>query len=78
MEATRTLISAVTYFLSYQTVVIVSAFWACRFVFGELECANFKWMGLCVKELTLIPAFYGPLIFLMKNQEIVTDEIGPV
>lgn len=78
MEATRTLIAAVTYFLSYQTVVIVSAFWACRFVFGELECANFKWMGPCVKELTLIPAFYGPFTFLMKNQEIVTEEIGPV
>ncbi|EFX73283.1 hypothetical protein DAPPUDRAFT_109999 [Daphnia pulex] len=78
VEATRTLIVAVTYFLSYQTVVIVSAFWACRFVFGELECANFKWLGPCVKELTLIPAFYGPLIFLMKNREIVTDEIGPV
>ncbi len=78
MEATRTLTIAVTYLLSYQTVVIVSAFLACRFVFGELECVNFKWMGPCVKELTLIPAFYGPLIFLMKNQEIVTDEIGPV
>jgi dopamine receptor D1 len=79
MEATRTLIVAVTYFLPYQTVVIVSGFWVCRFVFGELECANLKWMGPCVRELTLIPAFYGPLIiFLMKNQEIVTDEIGPV
>lgn len=78
VEATRTLTVAVTYFLSYQTVVIVSAFLACRFVFGEFECANFKWMGPCVQELTLIPAFYGPLIFLMKNQEIVTDGIGPV
>ena len=67
MEATRTLIIVVTSFVSYQTVIFVTAYFVCRFVFGQLHCNDFKWMGPWVKILTLIPAFFGPFIFWMRN-----------
>ncbi|EFX73280.1 hypothetical protein DAPPUDRAFT_110001 [Daphnia pulex] len=72
IKATRTLIVGVTSFVAtaYVSVVFVSSFFACRMILGELQCGNLTWMGRYLGELSLIPAFYGSLIFLMGNQEL--------
>lgn len=72
VKATRTLIVGVTSFVAtaYVSVVFVSSFFACRMIIGELQCGNLTWMGRYLRELSLIPAFYGSLIFLMGNDEL--------
>jgi hypothetical protein len=72
IKATRTLIIGVTSFVAtaYVSVVLVSSFFACRIIIGQLQCGNLTWMGRHVGELSLIPAFYGSLIFLIGNDEL--------
>lgn len=72
VKATRTLMVGVTSLVAtaYASVVFVSSFFVCRMIVGELQCGNLTWMGRYLRELSLIPAFYGSLIFLMGNEEL--------
>jgi dopamine receptor D1 len=72
MEATRTLIIGMTSvgILTCLIVVFFATFFACRLVFGQLACSNFNEMLPYVKDLCLILAIYGPIIFVVKNKEL--------
>jgi hypothetical protein len=72
MEATRTLIISMTSLcvMPFLNVVFMATFFACRLVFGQLECSNLNGMGYFIKEISLTPAVYGPVIFLVRNKEL--------
>jgi dopamine receptor D1 len=72
MEATRTLIMGVTSLcvMPCLNVVFSATFFACRLVFGQLECSNLNGIGFLIKEISLTPAVYGPVIFLVRNKEL--------
>ena len=72
MEATQTLIMGVTSLcvMPCLNVVFIATFFACRFVFDPLECSNLNGMGYLIKEISLTPAVYGPVIFLVRNKEL--------
>jgi dopamine receptor D1 len=72
MEATRTLIMGVTSLcvMPCLNVVFSATFFACRLVFGQLECSNLNGVGFFIKEISLTPAVYGPVIFLVRNKEL--------
>ena len=74
MEATQTLIISVASLcvMPCLNVIFVAIFVACRLVFGQLECSNFNGIGFLIKEISLIPAIYGPIIFLVRNKELRT------
>jgi hypothetical protein len=68
IEGARTLAIGFTpiVVMAYCGIIFVSTFFACQ-LFGQLQCVDLSWMGPYVKELSLIPAFYGSLIFLSRN-----------
>nr|CAH0106847.1 unnamed protein product [Daphnia galeata] len=75
IEATRTLIIGMTSLciMPCLNVVFVATFFACRLVFGHQSAAcnsNFSEMWPFVKDMCLIPAIYGPIIFLLRNKEL--------
>nr|CAH0103946.1 unnamed protein product [Daphnia galeata] len=72
MEATRTLIMGVTSLcvMPCLNVIFMTTFFACRLVFGQLGCSNLNGLGFLIKEISLTPAVYGPLIFLVRNKEL--------
>jgi dopamine receptor D1 len=74
MEATRTLIMGVTSLcvMPCLNVVFSATFFACRLVFGQLECSNLNGIGFLIKEISLTPAVYGygPIIFHVRNKEL--------
>nr|CAH0102016.1 unnamed protein product [Daphnia galeata] len=72
MEATQTLIIGMTSLcvMPCLIVIFIATFFACRLVFGQLACGNFNEMLPFVKDLCLIPAIYGPIIFLVRNKEL--------
>jgi hypothetical protein len=72
MEATQTLIISMTSLcvMPCLNFVFMATFFACRLVFGQLECSNLNGMGYFIKEISLIPAIYGPIIFLVRNKEL--------
>ncbi len=71
IEGARTLVIGFTpvVVMAYCGIIFVSTFFACR-LFGQFQCVDLSWMGPYVKELSLIPAFYGSLIFLKRNKEL--------
>jgi hypothetical protein len=71
IEGARTLVIGFTpvVVMTYCGIIFVSTFVACR-LFGQFQCVDLSWMGPYVKELSLIPAFYGSLIFLSRNKEL--------
>nr|CAH0103948.1 unnamed protein product [Daphnia galeata] len=72
MEATHTLVISMTSLcvMPFLNFVFMATFFACRLVFGQLECSNLNGMGYLIKEISLIPAIYGPIIFLVRNKEL--------
>ena len=72
MEATRTLIIGITSvgILTCLNVVFIATFFSCPHVFGELVCCKLNGMWPYVKEITMIPAIYGPIIFLVRNKDL--------
>jgi dopamine receptor D1 len=72
MEATQTLVISMTSlcFMPCLNFVFMATFFACRLVFDQLECSNLNGIGYFTKEMSLIPAIYGPIIFLVRNKEL--------
>ena len=72
MEATRTLVIGVASLcvMPCLNVIFMATFFACRLVFDQLECSNLNGMGYLIKEISLTPAVYGPVIFLVRNKEL--------
>jgi dopamine receptor D1 len=72
MEATQTLVIGVTSLcvMPCLSFVFMATFFACRLVFGHLECSNLNGIGFLIKEISLTPAVYGPIIFLVRNKEL--------
>jgi hypothetical protein len=72
MEATQTLVISMTSLcvMPFLNFVFMATFFACRLVFGQLECSNLNGIGYFTKEISLIPAIYGPIIFLVRNKEL--------
>jgi dopamine receptor D1 len=74
MEATRTLIIGMTSLciMPCLNVVFVATFFACRLVFRQSAAcsSNFNEMWPFVEDTCLIPAIYGPIIFLVRNKEL--------
>ncbi len=72
MEATRTLVIGVASLcvMSCLTLIFNASYFACRLVFGQSSCGNFLRIVPLVKELSLTPAIYGPIIFLVRNKEL--------
>ena len=72
MGATQTLIISMTSLcvMPFLNFVFMATFFACRLVFGQLECSNLNGIGYFIKEISLIPAIYGPIIFLVRNKEL--------
>jgi hypothetical protein len=71
MEATQTLVISMTSLcvMPCLNVVFSATFFACRLVFGQLECSNLNGVGFFIKEISLTPAVYGPVIFFVRNKE---------
>jgi hypothetical protein len=72
MEATWTLIMGVTSLcvMPCLNVLLIASFLSCRLIFGQSTCNNFNEMWPFVKDICLIPAIYGPIIFLVRNKEL--------
>ena len=72
MEATQTLVIGVASLcvMPFLNFVFMATFFACRLVFGQLECSNLNGIGYLIKEISLTPAVYGPIIFLVRNKEL--------
>nr|CAH0103954.1 unnamed protein product [Daphnia galeata] len=72
MEATWTLIMGVTSLcvMPCLNIIFIATFFSCPHVFGESVCCNLNGMWPYVKEITMIPAIYGPIIFLVRNKEL--------
>lgn len=68
MESTRTLLIGVTSLLivAYIDIIYLSTFFGCQFIFrATQQCGDSKCMEHFIKELGLIPAFDGSIIFHM-------------
>nr|CAH0103951.1 unnamed protein product [Daphnia galeata] len=84
MEATQTLVISMTSlcFMPCLNFVFMATFFACRLVFDQLECSNLNGIGYFTKEMSLIPAIYGPIIFLDADghqiQTVETIHLGNV
>lgn len=48
----------------------VASYLACEFIYGESECSGFTLVGPYVRDVSLLPAVYGPIILLIRNQEL--------
>lgn len=74
VEAARTLIIGVTALCVVPCIGVLfgSSLLTCHFLFDQFECRKFVWMGAYIQELIVIPAVYGPLIFLVRNEELRT------
>ena len=72
MEATQTLIISMTSLcvMPCLNVVLIGVYFSCRLVFGQSVSSNFNGMLTFVTDMCLIPAIYGPVIFLVRNKEL--------
>jgi len=72
MEATRTLVIGVTSLcvMSCLTLTFNATFFACRLIYGQFSCTNLLKIVPFVREFSMTPAIYGPIIFLVKNKEL--------
>ena len=77
MEATRTLIMGVTSLcvMPFLNIIFIATFFVCRLVFEQLhtwqlQCSNLNGMGYLIIEISLTPAVYGPVIFLVRYKEL--------
>jgi hypothetical protein len=72
MEATQTLVISMTSLcvMPFLNFVFMATFFACRLIFDQLECSNLNGIGFLIKEISLTPAVYGPIIFLVRNKEL--------
>ncbi len=72
MEATRSLVIGVASLCVMPCLALIlnASFFACRLVFDQFACSNFVRMVPLIKELSLTPAVYGPIIFLVRNKEL--------
>jgi hypothetical protein len=72
METTLTLIFGVTSLVVIVCpyVIFICLFSMCRLV-SQSECSNFNWLSPYLIEMGLINAVYSPLIFLMRNGELL-------
>ena len=72
MEATWTLIMGVASLcvMPCLNIVLIGTFFSCRLIFGQSTCNNFNEMWPFVKDICLIPAIYGPIIFLVRNKDL--------
>jgi hypothetical protein len=72
MEATWTLIMGVTSLcvMPCLNVLLIASFLSCRLIYGQSACDNFNEMWPFVKDICLIPAIYGPIIFLVRNKDL--------
>ena len=72
IEATWTLIMGVTSLcvMPFLNVVFSATFFVCRLVSDQLECSNLNGIGFLINEISLTPAVYGPVIFLIRNKEL--------
>ncbi|KAK4029976.1 hypothetical protein OUZ56_022932 [Daphnia magna] len=48
----------------------VASYLACEFIYGESECSGFTLVGPYVRDVSLLPAVYGPIILLIRNEEL--------
>jgi hypothetical protein len=72
MEATRTLIIGVASLcvLPCLALVFLATFFTCRLIFGHFACSDFYGIGTYIRDISLTPALYGPIIFLVRNKEL--------
>jgi dopamine receptor D1 len=72
MEASRTLVIGVASLcvMPCLALIFIASFFACRLVCGQLECSYFVRIMPIIKELSLSPAVYGPIIFIVRNKEL--------
>lgn len=72
MESTLTLIFGVTSLVVIVCpyVIFILLFSLCRIV-SQSECSNLNWLSPYLIEMGLINAVYSPLIFLMRNRELL-------
>ena len=72
MEATRTLIIGMISLciMPCLNIVFIAIFFACRLIFGQSVCINFNEILPFIKDMSLIPAIYCPIIFLVRNKEL--------
>jgi hypothetical protein len=72
MEATRTLVIGVASLcvMPCLALIFIASYLSCEFFLGQSSCSRFTTrMDPFVKELSLTPAIYGPIIFLVRNKE---------
>ncbi|KAI9559919.1 hypothetical protein GHT06_013926 [Daphnia sinensis] len=48
----------------------VASYLACEFIYGESECGGFTLVGPYIRDVSLFPAIYGPIILLIRNEEL--------
>jgi dopamine receptor D1 len=71
MEATRTLVIAMASLCVMPCLALIfnASYFACRLISGPFACSSLVKIVPLVKELSLTPAIYGPIIFLARNKE---------
>ncbi|EFX73287.1 hypothetical protein DAPPUDRAFT_253452 [Daphnia pulex] len=72
MEATRTLVIAMASLCVMPCLALIfnASYFACRLISGPFACSSLVKIVPLVKELSLTPAIYGPIIFLARNKEL--------
>ncbi|EFX73286.1 hypothetical protein DAPPUDRAFT_325486 [Daphnia pulex] len=72
MEASRTLVMGVASLcvMPCLALIFIASYFACRLVCGQLECSSLVKIVPLIKELSLSPAVYCPIIFLVRNKEL--------
>ena len=72
METTLTLIFGVTSMvvIVLPYIIFIVLFSLCRLV-SQTECSDLNWLSPYLLEMALINAVYSPLIFLLRNRELL-------
>lgn len=71
LEANLTLVISVSSLciMPFIGICFVISFLTCQFFYGESECSGFTVAGPYIRDISLSPAIYGPIIFLARNKE---------
>jgi hypothetical protein len=72
LKATRTLVIGVASLCVMPCIalIFIASYFACRLVSGKLACSHFTGLGPFMIDISLTPAVYGPIIFLVRNREL--------
>ena len=72
MEAARTLMIGLASLCAMPCLALIfnATSFACRLIYGQLACAKLLNIIPFIKEFSLTPAIYGPVIFLARNKEL--------